>query len=180
MKKISWDSMVDPLSDEDRHYRRKLQEARSEAISFLGLAKKPTGKIRQRLQDEGFEERIINEVITELEDEGYLDDLTIARRMARQRSGRQAESRYALRLRMLQAGLSPDAVQLAIDETATDHDLAGDLIESRFGLEIQHLRTDTTPPQEKRRLFVKIARFLSSRGFDSELIEQILRRHSDD
>ncbi|MDW7659291.1 MAG: regulatory protein RecX [Bacillota bacterium] len=180
MKKISWDSMVDPLSDEDRHFRRKLQEARSEAISFLGLAKKPSGKVRLRLRDEGYEDRIINEVIKELEEEGYLDDPAIARRMARQRSGRQAESRYALRQRMLQAGLSPDAVQLAIDETGTDHDLAGDLINSRFGVEIQHLRTDTTPPQEKRRLFVKIARFLSNRGFESELIEQILHRHSSD
>lgn len=180
MKKISWDSMVDPLSDEDRHYRRKLQEARSEAISFLGLAKKPTGKVRLRLQDEGYEERIIEEVLKELSDEGYLDDLAIAKRMARQRSGRQAESRYALRQRMLQAGLSPDAVQLAIEETGSDHDRAGDLIDARFGLEIQHLRTDATPPQEKRRLFTKIARFLSSRGFESELIEQILHRHGND
>ena len=179
MKKISWDLMADPLSDEERVFRRKLQEARSEAITFLGLAKKPSGRIILRLRDEGYDEAIIRETVKELQEEGYLDDLGIARHMANQRRGRQAESRYALRQRMLQAGLSHEAVETVIEESLSDHELAGDLLDTRFGVELKHLQAETTPPQEKRRLFLKIARFLGGRGFDRELIERLLHHPSD-
>lgn len=177
MKKISSDLKVEGLSDEERALRRRLQDARSEAISFLGLAKKPSGRVAQRLRDEGYDDDIVREVVRELADEGYLDDLAIARRQARQRRGRQAESHFALRQRLLQSGLAHDAVDMALDETLTDRELARDLLDTRFTPELKHLRAADTPPAEKRRLFMRIARLLGSRGFDSELIEELLRRH---
>ena len=174
MKKISWDSMAEALSDEERQLNRKIQEARSDAITFLGLAKKPSGRVAQQLRDEGFAESIISEVIRELTEEGYIDDLLIARRMVRQRLGRQAESRFALRQRLLQAGLSRDSVDQAVAETLSNHELARHLLDARFASEVEELRGQKLPHPEKRRLFMKIARFLGSRGFDSELISQLL------
>ncbi|NLO37506.1 MAG: regulatory protein RecX [Clostridiaceae bacterium] len=177
MKKISSDLKIEGLSDEERALRRRLQDARSEAISFLGLAKKPSGRVAQRLRDEGYDDDIVREVVRELTEEGYLDDLAIACRMTRQRRGRQAESRFALRQRLLQSGLERSAVDAALDETLTDRELARDLLDARFAPELKHLRSDETPPGEKRRLFMRVARLLSSRGFDSELINELIRRH---
>jgi hypothetical protein len=54
---------------------------------FWGWPKRPTGRVAQRLRDEGYDDDIVRKVVLELADEGYLDDLAIARRQARQRRG---------------------------------------------------------------------------------------------
>jgi regulatory protein len=167
--------MAEAQSDETRRQQRKLQEARSDAITFLGLAKKPSGRVASRLRDAGFPDDLIQEVLKELKEEGYLDDLQIARRMVRQRHGRQAESRFALRQRMLQAGLIPEAVETAMEEAMTDHELARDLIGTRFTRELAELGQENMSRQDKQRLSLRIARFLAGRGFDSELIRKTLR-----
>ena len=176
MKKISWDSMAETLSDEERNYRRRLQEARSEAITYLGLAKKPSGKVSERLQREGFEDSVIQEVLKELKAEGYLDDALIARRIARQRQGRQSESKFALRYRMLSSGLEPAVVDAVLTETDSDKSRAKDLIHSRFQLEFEAMHSEDTKKSEKQKLFLKMARFLARRGFEQSVIEQVLRR----
>lgn len=174
MKKISWDSMAEFLTDEERQHRRMIQEARSVAISYLGLSKKSSGKTAQKLRDEGYDESTIRDVIRELTEEGYLDDLKIARRMIRQRQGRLAESQFSLKNRMIQAGLSREAIEKALSEAKPDQQLARDLIEIRFSFELDQLHDPATPPQEKRRLMQKMGRFLGSRGFDGELIARLL------
>lgn len=180
MKKISWDSIGDSLSDERRAWNRKIQDVRSEAIAYIGLGKKPSGQVEARLRDEGFDEDIVREVITQLKEEGYLDDRVIARRMIKQRRGRRAESKQALRQRMIDRGLAHDAINQAISEMDQDDVLAHELIRTRFPDEIDTLRQKDTSPDEKKRLFARIARFLSSRGFDAELIQRLLYRVRDD
>lgn len=180
MKKISWDSIGDSLSDERRAWNRKIQDVRSEAIAYIGLGKKPSGQVEARLRDEGFDEDIVREVITQLKEEGYIDDRVIARRMIKQRRGRRAESKQALRQRMIDRGLAHDAINQAISEMDQDDVLAHELIRTRFPDEIDTLRQKDTSPDEKKRLFARIARFLSSRGFDAELIQRLLHRVRDD
>lgn len=180
MKKISWDSIGDSLSDERRAWNRKIQDVRSEAIAYIGLGKKPSGQVEARLRDEGFDEDIVREVITQLKEEGYLDDRVIARRMIKQRRGRRAESKQALRQRMIDRGLAHDAIDQAISEMDQDDVLAHELLQTRFPDEIDTLRQKDTSPDEKKRLFARIARFLSSRGFDAELIQRLLHRVRDD
>lgn len=177
MKRISWDSMADPGTDEERARRNHQREARSAAIAWLGLAKKPSGKVRLRLRDQGYDEALIASVIADLREDGYLDDLALARRVAAQRRGRQAESRYALSRRMQLSGLDPDAVRQAVAETGTDHELAESLLETRFAPETRQLQSGLVPPGERQKLLLRIARFLSNRGFDRELIERLLQRH---
>jgi regulatory protein len=180
MKKISWDSIGDSLSDENREWNRKIQDVRSEAIAYIGLGKKPSGQVEARLRDEGFDEDIIRAVIAQLKEEKYLDDVVIARRMIKQRRGRRAESKQALRQRMIDRGLAHDAIDQALSEMDHDDVLAHELIHARFPDEIDALWQQETPLNEKKRLFERIARFLSSRGFDAELIQRMLHRGHDD
>ena len=57
----------------------------------------------------------------------------------------------------------------------TDHELARDLIGTRFTRELAELGQENMSRQDKQRLSLRIARFLAGRGFDSELIRNTLR-----
>lgn len=173
MKKISSDLTVESLSDEARSWNRRLQEARSEAISFLGLAKKPSGQVAASLRRKDFSETVITAVLSDLQADGYLDDLLLARRMLRQRQDRQAESRAALRQRMLAYGLAESAADMALAESADDLTTAQTLLDRKFG---SNPAAPDSPNTVVRSLLQKMARFLSSRGYDADLIEQILER----
>ena len=166
MKTISSDWIADLPDDGERAYDRRLQEARSSAITFMGLARKPSGQVVRRLAEKGFEPGIIDHVLNDLQADGYLDDLSLAARIVRQRQdGRQAESKEALRRRMLGQGLAEDAVEEALVETVNDRQAALTLLESRFASEW---------PTADRRQLQKIARFLAGRGFSADLVAQIL------
>lgn len=179
MKKISWDSMAEAMSDEERAWNRRIQEGRSEAIAFLGLARKPSGRVRARLSDEGFDETIIREVIKQLQEEGYLDDTLLARKLVAQRQHRRGESRFALRQRLLTRGLAHEAVDAALSEAPTDQDQAACLLAARFSLEMDQLSCAQTPIEEKERLGQRLMRFLAGRGFDSDIIYGLLERIRD-
>lgn len=180
MKKISWDSMAESLSDDERIFQRRVQEARSEAITYLGLAKKPSGKVFDRLLNEGFDEAVIREVINELKAEGYLDDAVIVKRIIRQRQGRQAESKLALRHRMISNGLDPEIVDVVLGKSDSDLARAQDLLHSRFPTEYTIFQSNDLKREERHKLFLKLAQFLSRRGFEHSIIDRVLNRRDPD
>ncbi len=173
MKKISSDLTVEPLSEEERTWNRCLQEARSQAIAFLGLSKKPSGQVAARLQTQLFSREVIQAVLSELQEDGYLDDYALAKRIIGQRQGRQAEAKSALRRRLLTKGLAAESVELALNEAFDDQESANALLDQRFGTVSSDITGELVVQDG---ILQKMARFLMSRGYDPELIEQILTR----
>lgn len=172
MKTISSDWTADLPDDGERAYSRRLQEARSHAISFMGLARKPSGQVARCLGEQGFEQDIIDDVLVDLRADGYLDDLSLAARIVQQRQdGRQAESKVALRRRMLGRGLAEEAVEEALAGIVNDRPAALALLETRFSSEW---------PTADRRQLQKMARFLAGRGFSADLVAQILLNRNAD
>lgn len=187
MKKISsaWISEAVPAAE--RQHDNLVQQARSIAIRFLGLSKKPSGRVIDRLRQANFASEIIAEVLQDLQADGYLDDLGLARKMAGQRSGRQALSRQALQQRLLQAGLTETAVQAALPEPADELGRALAALAGRFAAAAAVRTADIadsddaepadggdpdTQRAEQLRLSRKMGRFLLSRGFASDIARQ--------
>lgn len=157
-----------------RNRQEESRQAREAAIAFLGLAKKPSGRVRQKLLDKGFAPDLVEEQLHKLADDGYLDDLALARRTMQQRQGRQAESRHALAWRLGRAGLAPEAVQAAVEEAPADYELASGLWQNRFETNWQDLCTSTADPTEKKKFLAKAARFMAGRGFSAAVISRII------
>lgn len=172
MKMISSDWTANLPDDQQRARARLLQDARSTAITFLGIARKPTGQVAKCLAEHGFDQDVIEEVVKDLEADGYLDDLRLARRIVSQRqTGRQAESRAALQRRMTGRGLSATAIDEALAQVVDDSEAATTLLTARFPRE--------WPTQDRRQL-QKMARFLAGRGFSAEVISRLLLSRFDE
>ena len=174
MKTFS-DWTVEGLTAEARAHRLLVQQARSEAIRYLGISKKASGKIRDRLKRQGFAPDVIDAVLAEFKAEGRCDDVLLARALLRQRRGRQAEARRALRQRMQAAGLEAGAVEAVLLEAPSDLELAADLLASRFSEEWADLEAGRQAGQVDRDGFVRLVRFFSRRGFSDAVIGRLLQ-----
>ena len=156
----------------------QIREGRGEAVRFLGLAKKPSGRVAKKLRDAGFAAEVIEAVLKSLNEDGYLDDQMLACRFVRQRRGRKAESKRALIYRMEQAGLDQAAIVLAVQDTLSDRDAAAELLKARFSE--QAIEWSSSDVQSRRRIWQKLARFLAGRGFDSDICRLVMQEFFQD
>lgn len=166
MKTISSDWTANLPDEQARAHARLVQEARIKAITYLGLARKPSGQVARRLAELGYEQDTIQRVLVDLQADGYLDDLRLAQRIVCQRrTGRQTESRAALRRRLAGKGLAEQAIDEALTANIDDRQAALSLMQTRFANEW---------PTQDRHQMLKMARFLAGRGFSSEIVSQLI------
>jgi len=160
MKKISSDSISDWLNPADREQENQIQAGRIAAITWLKLNRKPSLQVAAFLRRQ-YPEPIVEKILHSLQEDGYIDDQALAKRLVSQRRGYRAESRAALAARMHQLGLEEKAIQAALPEEQDDLDAARELIRSRQSRQVMDWQ--------------KAGRFLARRGFNQEVIIQVLR-----
>lgn len=146
----------------------RLQSGRQEAVKFLGLARKPSGRVAARLRASGFSDEEIGEIIDSLREEGRVDDRRLALNIIGRRRGRLAESRLALAHRLRRSGIDPAVIEDVLPAGSHDYNAACELIRNRFEQE------STAGKTTKKNLWLKTARFLAAKGFDRETIGRAL------
>lgn len=165
VKKISLDSIYKPKSEEDIERERKAREARSAAIQHMGIASKSSGKVRDYLVRQAFDPGIVECVLTDLIDDGTIDDRKMANRILRERQAGKGESKAAMRARMIRQGVAGHIVDELDSELISDDASAATLVRTRFAKELQAFKL--ADRDAKRRLLGKMNRFLQSRGYSS-------------
>jgi regulatory protein len=140
------------------------------AVRLLAARPRSTAEIRARLDPSGTSPSEVTEAIERLTHLGYLDDRALARSQAEVllREGRMSARAAILKLgaRGIDPRLAEEAVQALGLE---DRTLARAALEKRFGPE-------PIDASEAARAF----RFLAQRGFDPELVAELIPRASRD
>lgn len=62
-------------------------EVRAKAVSFIGISHKSSGRVRDFLICSGAEQSLADQVVDTLIEDGYIDDLRVARGIASARRG---------------------------------------------------------------------------------------------
>ncbi len=144
------------------------QLARSAAVRWLGLGRKPSGQVRDYLQRQGFASDLVSSVIAELKNEGKIDDLRLAQHKAKSRTGAKSESALRLTQRLSAQGLDQAAIEQALADRPADCELALAALQGKFG---RSMDLATGSPEQKN----KYHRFLVSRGFSSDCVREAVR-----
>ncbi|EFM45959.1 regulatory protein RecX [Mobiluncus mulieris ATCC 35239] len=136
-------------------------------------------QMRQHLAGKGFEAAAVNEAVALFTARGWIADGDYAGELVRQRFAKPGLSRAKLRADMEKRGLdSPevDAALAALDQEFPQWEaqnawnlLKGKLVGARRGLDL-----DCAP--DRRKLQAKLWRYLATRGFDSDISRQAVRR----
>lgn len=147
--------------------------ARSVAISYIGISRKSSGKVHDYLLHKGISREISDEVVHQLQKDGYVDDLRIGRTLIASRTARKTEGKAVLLRRLFQAGISREVISQLKEEIPEDRDSILILIDEKL---MPELRKQYFPDSFDADLWInKSFRFLLSKGYSSSLSMDALR-----
>ncbi|WP_313529586.1 regulatory protein RecX [Anaerotignum sp.] len=92
-------------------------QAQDVALRFIGYKMRTEKEVRQKLEENEFAEEVIEEVINFLCKYKYTDDREYAKRYIKERLRLNPRSAYALRMELLQRGVSEGICQEALADT---------------------------------------------------------------
>ena len=147
--------------------RRALALARR----YARFRARSTAELQAYLQRQRFPQPLIDRVITECVEEGLLDDRACAKLWATHLADR-GDAWGAVREQLLAKGLDQELIAevlASLQARADDATRARDLAQASLARKGLGRR-----PGADRRLHDRVARLLSQRGFDSELIDRVL------
>lgn len=139
------------------------------ALHLLSYHSFTRQEMEKRLQRKGYSEELAQSVVQRLEELGLLDDREYARRwIERHKEGRPA-GRRLLAWQLRQKGVEENIVATQLAEDLSREE------ERELALALARKQLNSLGGLEKRKLWSRLAGFLQRRGFEWELVEEVLR-----
>ena len=149
-----------------------LRRARSRAVAYIGIAARTSGAVFAALRRDGYPVDVVNETVMALDEEGYVKNRAVANGLVKRATGKSAESRFALKGRMLRRGVPLSVAEEVLSEYANDSESAGELLRVKFRFEL----AEGTHGNALNALAARMARFLATRGYDADTAEEEVRK----
>ncbi|OGH37891.1 MAG: hypothetical protein A3B44_03820 [Candidatus Levybacteria bacterium RIFCSPLOWO2_01_FULL_38_21] len=143
----------------------------NKTLRFLSYRPRSEKELRDKLKKKKTSGEIINKIILRLKENNFINDEEFVKWWIEQRTTFKPRSFRLIKMELKQKGVSNDLIEKVIDDlrlTIDDLKSAKKLIQKR-------LSRYKNLPREKK--FQKIARFLSSRGFDYDIIKEIFKSY---
>jgi regulatory protein len=126
-------------------------------------------EIRRHLHSKRYDDAAIDGAIDKLRAQRYVDDLDFAKYWVEQRARFRPKGDRALIEELVNKGVGRETIKAAMGEVPAESEAD----RARRAIARAILRWQTLEPAERRR---KIHGFLAARGFDYEVIDEVIRR----
>ncbi|HEX6368732.1 MAG TPA: regulatory protein RecX [Longimicrobium sp.] len=144
-------------------------QAREAALRLLSVRPRSAAELARRLRMKGYEPEIGEEVIARLRDLGMIDDAAFAGTLVRDRVRLKPQGARRLANELRAKGVDDETARTAIRETMEGED-TGERELARRAAEKWRPRAGEEPARARRRLHGYLAR----RGFDADVIREVL------
>ncbi len=155
-------------------YEKAIEKASEKAATYINIKPRTEFQMKKYLKEKGFEEEVVSEVVNQLKEYRYIDDIEYASMYFRYgfEKGRGVER---IKRELAEKGVRSDDIAIAyedLEEVPNQVDTAIEIAQSIIsGIDIDELEYD-----EKRKLQAKIGRRLMSRGFSSDVVYMVINR----
>lgn len=137
-------------------------QAQNKALHFIGYKLRTEKEVRQKLMESDFSEEIIEEVMIFLNKYHYTDDREYANRYIKDRLHLSPRGTYALRMELIQRGISEEICEEVIEQT--------DFCETKDAVKWLEKKTrGQWPPDEKKKK--QLYGFLQRKGYSYGVIK---------
>ena len=146
-------------------------KAKEKALTFLSYRMRSVEELKKKLKEKEFAERTIDQVIQDFLRVGLLDDRQFASVYVQNRMIQKPMSRRLLRQELISKGIEGVIIEHAIEKeygTCSENEVALDLIRRKV-LRHQSNKMDI------KKVRKKISDFLMRRGFDWDVIGEVMR-----
>jgi len=144
-------------------------QAREAALRLLAVRPRSAAELARRLQMKGYGPEVAEEVIGRLRELGMIDDAAFAGMLARDRVRLRPQGSRRLANELRQKGVDEETARAAIRETLASEE-TDDRELARRAAARWRPRAGEEPERARRRLHG----FLARRGFDGEVIREVL------
>lgn len=159
-------------------------KARAQAVAYIGISHKSSGRVQQYLMSKGYERPVAEKVIAYLVEAGYVDDFRVGCGILRQRRGAKAEAPKLLKQRLRQAGIAESVIAEVLEtEPLSEELLLEELVQARLAPSLDRFLADldfeeNTEATERivQEWFPKALRFLGTKGFSISLAQKALHK----
>lgn len=141
---------------------------KSRALSWLAMRSRSTFEMEQYLRKKGFSDYIIAEVIEKLRALGYLNDHDFAVNLVKSKLRQKTVGSRVLKNELYRKGIPRDLIAQAMEEGGGFHTDE----EKIFALAVKKYRS----LKDTRNASGKLYQFLAQRGFDPDIIKNVVRR----
>ncbi len=164
--------MIWGLIQVDKETDQQLETARRSAVDFIGISKKSSGRVTNALLNKGYSREISSLVVSDLIEDGYIDDERVARSILLSRTGTRAEGRIHLFARLLERGVPSEVAERVIPTFPPDSVTIIDFLRCSFKTEgpVELSREDFRPT------LARTTRLLVRRGFSYDLVSYALSK----
>ena len=164
----------DDISDDRFSFlieQNKLFHIKQRAFRLLGRRHHATFELSRKLWNKDYEQKLIDEVIEDLQKKGYLDDKEFIRAFVAEKSKTKNWSTKKIKSELLKRG---------IDSKLIDRMLNGQTVESDFenAMKLAKKKYEVLLKRnlERKDLRNKLSAYLFSKGFEYDLIKEVCRK----
>jgi regulatory protein len=162
------------ITDEELDYIKNtlnFRTAKAAAVRYLSLKLRTEKEVRRKLHEDGYDDQNTENVISELKAIGYINNKLYAQKYVFDRSKLKPKSKKLLKLELQSRGISPEIADEVLEDWKVDEAVvAEELVRRKFG---KYNLSDEGVRE-------KVYMFLNHRGYNRELVEEVLNKLKDD
>lgn len=138
-------------------------------MQYLAPRPRSVGEIRRHLRGKKYDDEAIDGAIDRLRAQRYVNDLDFAKYWVEQRARFRPKGDRAIISELTNKGVARETIDIAMGEVPVESE--ADRAWRAIGRRIN--RWSTLEPSDRRR---KIHAFLAARGFDYDVIDEVIKR----
>ena len=151
--------------------QNKLFYIKQKAFRLLGRRQHSSSELRRKLWNKDYEQKLIDEVIEDLSKNGYIDDTEFIRVFVAEKSKTKNWSRKRIKSELIKRGLDSKLIDKILSEQCSKSDYDNASTVAKKKVEVLTKRN-----LEKKELRTKLSTYLFSKGFDYEVIKDVVNQ----
>lgn len=150
------------------------EKAAERAAAYINIKPRTAFQVRKYLREKGFDSDVIDDVVKQLAEYHYIDDMEYA--MMYFRYGfEKGRGLVRIKRELAEKGVATDVIEMAYDELEDVPDQTDAAMQIAKNM-ISGIELDDMDYEEKRKLQAKIGRRLMSRGFSSDVVYKVINK----
>jgi len=151
--------------------QNKLFHIKQRAFRLLGRRHHATSELKRKLWNKDYEQKLIDEVIEDLQKKGYLDDKEFIRVFVAEKSKSKNWSTKKIKNELLKRGIDLKLIDKMLSRQTIESDFENAMKLAKKKYEMLLKRN-----LERKDLRNKLSAYLFSKGFEYDLIKEVCRK----